>query len=119
MVRIVETEFTDDDGQIRKLRTIESGHARIMRPDGTVEEYTDINAEEQPWTQEDEPSKWHVFGIPMHKALEQRHTLATSTLTLLSENAEIILKLGSITIGMQLSSDGNDFLIGKEVTLGR
>ena len=117
MVRITEEEFKDIDGQVRKVRKIEAAHARIERPDGTVEEYFDINAEERPWTLEGNPPEWHVLGIPMQRIFEMGHSLATSTLTLFSGNGEAILKLGSITIGMQLSSSRGESLIGKEIPL--
>ena len=117
MVRITEEEFKDSDGRVRKVRKIEAAHARIERPDGTVEEYSGISAEEWPWTLEGKPPEWHVFGIPMKRIFEMGHSLATSTLTLFSGNGEAILKIGSITIGMQLSSGGRESLIGKEIPL--
>ena len=66
MVRITEEEFKDFDGQVRKVRKIEAAHARIERPDGTVEEYSGINAEEWPWTLEGKPPEWHVLA-PIHR----------------------------------------------------
>ena len=117
MVRITEEEITDFDGRVRKRRTIEAAHARLESPDGTVEEYSDVNAKEWPWTPEGNPPEWRVFGIPMHEVLQRGHSLATSTLTFLSGNGDVILRIGSITIGMQLSFDGGDSLIGKEVPL--
>ena len=117
MVRITEEEITDFDGRVRKVRRIEAAHARIESPDGTVEEYSNINAEEWPWTPEGKPPEWRVLGIPIHKILEKGYSSATSTLTLLSGNGETILKIGSISIGMEFSSDGRESLIGKEVPL--
>ena len=117
MVRITEEEITDIDGRVKRVRKAEAAHARIESPDGTVEEYSDINAEEWPWTPEGKPPEWRVFGIPMHEVFEKGHSLAASTLILLSENGESILKIGSITIGAQLSSGGRDSLIGSEIPL--
>ena len=115
MVKITEEEFRDIDGRVRKLRKIESAHARIESPDGTIEEYSDINAEEWPWTPSGTPTEWRVFGIPIHKILELGRSLVVSNLSLLSENGEVILKIGSITMGAQLSAAGGEFLMGREV----
>ena len=116
MVRITEEEIKDIDGRSRKVRKIEAAHARIVRPDGTIEEYSDVNAEEWPWTPDGKPPEWHVFGIPVNKVLEMGRSLATSSLTLLSDNGEIILRIGGITMGAQLSAMGKDFLMGHEVS---
>jgi hypothetical protein len=70
MVRITEEEITDIDGRVKRVCKVEAAHARIESPDGTVEEYSDINAEEWPWTPEGKPPEWRVFGIPMHEVFE-------------------------------------------------
>ena len=116
MVRITEEEIRGIDGRSRKVRKIEAAHARIVRPDGTIEEYSDVNAEEWPWTPEGKPPEWRVVGIPVNKFVEMGRSLAASSLTLLSDNGEILLRIGSITIGTQLSAMGKDFLMGHEVS---
>ena len=88
MVKITEEEFRDIDGGVRKVRKIEAAHARIERPDGTIEEYSGISAEEWPWTPTGKPPEWRVFGIPVHKILELGRSLAMSNLTLLSDNGD-------------------------------
>lgn len=117
MVRVTEKEITDIDGRIIKVREIESAYARIEKPDGTVEEYSDINAAEWPWSPPENTPEWRVFGIPMPKVFEIGRPLADSTLTLLYENGEAILKIGSLSVGMQLAADRSGFLMGNEVPL--
>ena len=117
MVRIREEETQGPGGRLRKVRIIEAAHARIEKPDGTVEEYTDIDARESPWNSEGEQSEWRIMGIPMRRILEKGYSLATSTLILLSDDGETILKVGTISIGMQFSSEGGDFLVGRELPL--
>ena len=116
MVRITEEETTDIDGRTIKVRKIEAAHARLERPDGTVEEYSDINAEEWPWSLPESAPEWRVFGIPMPSILLNRPA-AEISITLLMENGEIILKLGSISIGMQMSYGAGTYLFGNEVPL--
>ena len=92
MVRITEEEFTDLDGCVRKMRTIEAARARIQHTDGKVEEYSDTTAEEWPWAPDDRPPEWRLFGIPMLKMFELASRLNDMTISLLSDNGEIILK---------------------------
>ena len=117
MVRITEEEITDIDGQVRKVRKIEAARARIERPDGTVEEYSGATAEEWPWPLPGGPPEWHLFGIPLGRILEQGLPLRDLTISLLSENGDIILKLGTIMIGIQMSASGRDHLAGSEIPL--
>ena len=53
----------------------------------------------------------------MLKFLEQGLRLDGMTISLLAENGETILKIGSIMMGMQLSAYGRDHLMGSEVPL--
>ena len=93
MVRITEEEITDIHGQVRKVRKIEAALARIEHPDGTVEEYSGTTAEEWPWSLPGGPPEWHLFGIPLGSILEQGLPSRDMTISFLSENGEIILKL--------------------------
>ena len=117
MVRITEEEFTDLDGRVRKVRIIEAARSRIQRPDGTVEEYSGTTAEEWPWTPDGRAPEWRLFGVPMLKFLEQGLRLDGMTILLLSENGEIILKIGSIAMGMQMSAGSPAHLMGSEIPL--
>ena len=51
----------------------------------------------------------------MLKFFEQGLRLAGITVSLLSENGEIILKIGSIVMGMQMSADRPTLLVGNEM----
>ena len=117
MVRIREEETQGPGGRVKKVRIIEAAHARIERPDGTVEQYTDIDARESPWNLEGEQSEWRIFGIPMRRVLGKGYSLGTSTLSLFSDDGETLVKIGTISIGMQFSSEGGDFLVGRELPL--
>ena len=117
MVRITEEEITDIDGQVRKVRKIEATRGRIEHPDGTIEEYSGATAEEWPWSLPDAPPEWHLFGIPLGRILEQGFPSRDLTISLLSESGEIILKLGTIMIGMQMSTSARDYLAGNEISL--
>ena len=119
MVRITEEEFTDLDGRVRKVRKIEAARARIEHPDGTVEEYSGTTAEEWPWAPEGRPPEWRLFGGPMLKFFEQGLRLNDMTISLLSENGDTILKIGSIVMGMQMSADRPAHLVGNEMALDR
>ena len=120
MVRITETETTDVNGQVKRVRRIESAYARIEWPDGKVEEHSGVNADEWPWPRDDKSPEWNVFGIhiqmPNLVGLTGK-VMFPSNLTLLSETGEIVLKLGSISIGMQMSSDGGISIRGNEIPL--
>ena len=117
MVRITKEEFTDLDGRGRKMRTIEAARARIQHTDGKVEEYSGATAEEWPWTPDGHPPEWYLFGVPMLKMFELASRLNDMTISLLSDNGEIILMIGSIMIGMQRSADSPAHLVGSEVPL--
>lgn len=117
MVRITEEEYTDFDGQVRKVRKIEAAQARIAYPDGTVEEYSDATATEWPWTPEDSPPEWHLFGISPKRLLEQGLCWNDVLISLLSENGEVILKVGSIAIGITMSVNSTVYLAAKEIQL--
>ena len=117
MVRITEEEFTDHDGRVRKVRKIEAAQARIEHPDGTVEEYSDIAAEEWPWSPESSQPEWRIFGIPILKFLEQGLRLNQATISFLAENGEIILKVGSLSIGIQASVSAPVPIMGSEIPL--
>ena len=118
MVRITEEEFTDHEGRVRKVRKIEAAKARIEHPDGTIEEYEDAVAEEWPWIPEGDPPEWRVFGVPILKFFEQGVRLNDTTISLLAENGEIIVKIGSIALGLQMSADSSMHLVGSEIPLG-
>lgn len=120
MVRITETEITDVNGQVKKIRHIESACARIEWPDGKVEEYSDANANEWPWPRDDKSPEWHVSGI--HIPISSLVGLAgkfvfPNNLTLLSETGEIILKLVGIVIGAQMSIGSEITLVGNEIPI--
>ena len=113
MVKIVEEEIVDVDGQIRRTRTIEAGRVRVEKADGTVEEYLDVRAEEWPWSPEG-TVEWRVFGIPFRSPVDWV-SLMNATMTFSWSSGDVILKLGSITLGMQMAQDAGPFLIGKEL----
>ena len=120
MVRITETEITDVNGQVKKIRHVEAAHARIEWSDGKVEEFSDVNADEWPWPREDNSPEWRVAGIriPIATLVGKGMSLLNgSKISLLSETGEIILKLGSISIVMQMSRDSGILLMGNEIPL--
>ena len=117
MVRITEEEFTDLDGRVRKMRTIEAARARIQHTDGKVEEYSDTTAEEWSWAPDDRAPEWRLFGVPMLKMFELASRLNDMTISLLSDNGEIILKIISIAMGMQMSVGSPAHLMGSEIPL--
>ena len=118
MVRITEEEFTDHEGRTRRVRKIEAARARIEHRDGTVEVYEGTTAEEWPWIPEGDPPEWRVFGIPVLKFFEQELRLNDATISLLAENGEIFVKIGSIAMGLQMSADRSAHLVGSEIPLG-
>ena len=115
MERITAEEITDHDGQVRIIRKIEAAGARIEHADGTVEEYSGTTAEESRRSPDGRPPEWYLFGVPMLKLSEQGLRLNDMTVSLLSENGETILKIGSIMMGMQMSATGRDCLAGSKM----
>ena len=41
-------------------------------PEGKIVEYTNTNADEWPWSPDDSPPEWRVFGIPVGRLLSER-----------------------------------------------
>ena len=119
MVRITEEEFTDREGRVRKVRTIEAARARIEHPDGTTEEYEGATAQGSILTEESHTRQWHLYGIPIGRLRQFGGGLGDITVSLLMENGEVIVKLGSLVITMQLSAAGWDGLVGNEIPLDR
>ena len=121
MARITEHEITDINGRVTKVRTIEADRIRTEYPDGTIEELEDFptlpKAEEWPWPPSGSAPEWRLFNIPLDKVMKMGLQAAPRVITLLSEDGEILLKLGAITIGMQLSADAQDYLMGNEIPL--
>ena len=121
MARITEHEITDVDGSIKKVRTIEADRIRVEHPDGTVEELENLSAppkaEEWPWPLPQGPAEWRLSNVPLDKVIRMGLQAMPKFLTLLSENGEPLLKLGSITLGGQFSANGQDLLMGNEIPL--
>ena len=121
MARITEREIRDVDGSVKKVRTIEANRIRIEHPDGTIEELQDFpappKAEEWPWPLPEGPTEWRVVNIPLDKVIQMGLRAMPKVLTLLSENGEPLLKLGSITLGVQFSAEGQNALMGNEIPL--
>ena len=101
------------------MRTIEAARARIEHSDGTIEEYSGTTAEEWPWTPDGRASEWRLFGIPILQFFERGVRLDGMTISLLAENGEIILRIGSIAIGIQASAHGRGPLMGSETPVGQ
>ena len=118
MVKITESEFTDSDGNIRKVRKIEATHARIEYKDGTVGEYSDCRAEEWPYSLQDSPAEWQVFGIPTSAILRILNSRGVDAITILaSENGETLLRLVNIVMTEMRSAEAQTNLIGTEEPL--
>ena len=115
MVKITEETFLSPNGDVRRIRKIESAHVQVTYANGTVEEYFDCTAERWPYTGDSSPAEWKVFGVPIPSIIRGWKDIAT--ITLLGENGEGILKLMGITIAVELSQFGGDNLIGKEAPL--
>lgn len=111
MVRITETEFSDVDGQVRKIRTIEAAHARWEFPDGTIAAYSNCTAEEWPYSPKGSSPRWRV-GIP--GTMTVPGSPLPQAICLLANNGAVILRLIEISIAATLSQVGEDFLMGKE-----
>ena len=110
MVKITETEFTDPDGKVHRIRKIEAAHARLERADGTIEEYSDCTAKEWPYSPEGSPPEWQLYGIPVTVFLRILSNAPIKSISLLSENSAVILRLIEISMGSTLSQTGEDFL---------
>ena len=121
MARTTEKQVTDIDGNVRTIRTIEADRIRIEHPDGTIEELEDFpalpRAEEWPWSPPERSPEWKLFIIPLDKVMRIGLQAAPRFITLLSENGEALLKLGGITIGIQMSAAAQEFLMGNEIPL--
>ena len=118
MVKITESEFTDSDGNIRKVRKVEAAHARIEYKDGTVGEYSNCRAEKWPYSLQDSPAEWQVFGIPESAILRILNSRGVDAITILtSENGEALLRLVNIFMTEMRSKETQPGLIGTEEPL--
>ncbi len=118
MVKITEEEFTDWNGQPTKVRRIEAARARLTRPDGTVEEYSDCSAQEEHYSLPDKPPQWRLFGIPVTVFLRTLGTaVSIESIRLLAENGDTILKLVGMIMAAERSLGGRDYLMGTEAPL--
>ena len=114
MVKITEHKTRDINGNVITTREIEGAFVRIEHPDGTIEEYSDVNAHEWPWSLPDQPPEWRVFGIP----IDQRWftgTLKDSIVTFLADNGEIIMRLGSLNVSIAMAQGAGLSLMGNEL----
>ena len=111
MVKITETEITDIDGSIKKIKTIESPYARVEHTDGTVAEYSDCTARQWPWPKNENRPEWELFGIPVTLLFQA----AIKSICLLSDNHQVILRLMEITPAVRFSQASEDGLRGVEV----
>lgn len=118
MARITEQEITDVDGRKLRVRTIEADIIEVEYPDGRKESIKDFSsspkAEEWPWTPPGQPTEWRLFNV-LHRVMAIGRQASPSVITLLSENREVLLKLGGITLGVQLSADAQDYLMCNEL----
>ena len=117
MVRITEDEFTDHEGRVRKVRTIEAARARIEHPDGTTEEYEGTTAQGSDRTEQGHTRQWRLYGTLIGRVRDLGGSLENVTVSLLAENGEIMVKIGSLAMTMQLSVAGWDGLVGNEIPL--
>ena len=124
MARIEEEEITDVDGRVRKRRVVEGDIIRITHADGTEEEIADLpadfRAEEDPWTPQGQPTRWELVKFPFG-SIEVKLSVfrgqwsVPSLITLLNENRETLLNLGTITVLMLRSAEPEIVLIGEEI----
>lgn len=114
MVKITESEYRDTDGRVWKVRRIEAAHARIERSNGTVEEFRDCMADGR--FSPDSPSlvEWRVFGIPVSGI---KLPSPYDVIVLLNENAEPLVKVVGILLGVQASQEGGAHFVGTEAPL--
>ena len=119
MAKITETETRDVDGNVKIIRSIEGDVVHFQQPDGTIIECSDVKAREWPWPKNDQVPEWQVFGIPINPETFTNivTNLRQATITFFGDNSEVILKLGSIQLGMNLSLTAQDPLIGFELPL--
>ena len=119
MAKITEVETRDADGNVKIVRHVEGAFVHIQKPDGTIIECSDVDAKEWPWPPTDQPPEWQVFGIPMDpsKFVQILTNLRQTTITFFGDNSELILKLGSLQLGVNLSQGARQPLIGYELPL--
>lgn len=116
MVKITEKETRDINGNTIRTREIEGAYVRIEHPDGTTEEFSDVDAAEWPWSPPDRTPEWQVKGIPIdfRKLTEG---LSQSIMTFFGDNSEIILRLGSLQIGIAMAVGAGESIMGNELPL--
>ena len=124
MASIEEEEITDVDGSVRKRRVVEADIIRITHADGKEEELKDLpadfRAKEDPWTPQGEPIQWELLKFPFGSIEVKLDILRgqwsmPSLITLLNENREILLNLGTISVLMLRSADAEIVLVGEEI----
>ena len=124
MASIEEVEITDIDGRVIKRRVLRADSIRITHADGTKEEITDLpadfRAEEDPWTSQGQPIRWELVKFPFG-SIEVKLSVfrgqwsMPSLITLLNENRETLLNLGTITVLMLRSAEPDIVLVGEEI----
>ena len=124
MARIEEEEITDLDGRVIKRRVVEGDVIRITHTDGTEEEISDIpdgfRAEEDPWTPQGQPIRWELVKFPFGSievklSIYRGQWSVPSLITLLNENRETLLNLGTIGVLMLRSAEAEIVLTGEEI----
>lgn len=116
MTRIIEKTFVNANGDKITTRTIEAAHAIIEYADGTKVEISDVHASEMP--RATATPEWKIFGIPgdiAGRVLFEGGEIIR-TIALHSETAELMVKLGSISILLQFSAENEPPpLVGSEI----
>lgn len=117
MAKITESTFVDADGNTITTRTIEAAQATVEYADGTKVKISDVHASEMP--RSTGTPEWKIFGIPgdiASRVLFEGGEII-KTIALHHETAELIIKLGSISILLLFSESAEEVppLIGSEV----
>ena len=118
MVKIIEREFTDGDGRTRRVRAIVDAHIRIEYSDGTKQEFLGCEVVEGLFSLVAGVREWLVFGVPPTTSVVSAQMEGViSSIVVLDQDSEPLLRLERVVADPALSVDGADCIGGIEVPL--